>query len=131
MAHSQTMHHPIGSSRQRRFLPFSEYYLCEESYATLNCSTTPAVLAGAVLGLLIVGLLWTTQDWRSPARTLEAFCRALLARDYPTAYAHLSPAYQDRLPYATFVTAYRVLPAPAGSSIRAANFSLKPLGQWT
>jgi len=64
-------------------------------------------LPGALLCLLIVGLVWATDDWRSPARTLEAFCRALVARDYPTAYAHLSPAYQDRLPYATFVAAYR------------------------
>jgi hypothetical protein len=63
-------------------------------------------LPGAVLCLLIVGLLWTTDDWRSPTRTLAAFCRALVARDYPTAYAHLSPAYQDRLPYETFVTTY-------------------------
>jgi hypothetical protein len=65
-------------------------------------------LPGAVLCLLSMGLLWATSDWRSPARTLEAFCRALVARDYPTAYAHLSTAYQSRLPYDTFATTYRL-----------------------
>lgn len=63
----------------------------------------------SVAGLLLVmigGLFWMTRDWRSPSRTLEAFCRALVARDYATAYAHLGQDYQKRLPYAIFVEMY-------------------------
>ncbi len=59
-----------------------------------------------LLLLLIAGLFWTTRDWGSPAQTLETFCRALVARDYATAYTHLSHYYQDRLPYDTFVATY-------------------------
>jgi hypothetical protein len=59
-----------------------------------------------LLLLLIAGLFWTTRDWGSPSQTLGAFCRALVARDYATAYTHLSHYYQDRLPYDTFVATY-------------------------
>lgn len=61
----------------------------------------------ALLILLLGGLLWAIGDWSSPSRTLEAFCQALVTHDYATAYAHLSQAYQERLPYPTFVTTYR------------------------
>ncbi len=59
-----------------------------------------------LLLLSIGGLVWATRDWGSPSRTLEAFCRALVTRDYSTAYAHLSPYYQERLPFDTFVATY-------------------------
>src|SRR5690348_13438377 len=62
-------------------------------------------MAGLLLAI-IGGLFWMTRDWRSPSRTLEAFCRALVARDYATAYAHLGQDYQKRLPYVTFAETY-------------------------
>lgn len=64
-------------------------------------------IPGVLLLLSIAGLLWATRDWGSPSQTLDAFCRALVARDYAMAYTHLSHYYQDRLPYQTFVATYR------------------------
>lgn len=63
-------------------------------------------IAGVLLFLLIAGRPEQARDWGSPSQTLETFCRALVARDYATAYTHLSHYYQDRLSYDTFVAAY-------------------------
>lgn len=66
--------------------------------------------SGGCLVLLFVAsvVCWMqVSDWISPSRTLDAFCRALVAQDYATAYSHLGQDYQQGLPYATFAAEYR------------------------